>query len=111
MFESAVGLAGSLTSTNHARLYGLYPRKGTLAVGSDADIAIWDPDKEVTISQDIMHHDCDYTPYEGVRVRGWPETTLLRGRTIVRDGKLVGEKGYGAYLPRERSPAAIPPGN
>lgn len=96
----------ALTATNHARLYGLYPRKGTLAVGSDADVAIWDPEKEVTISQEIMHHDCDYTPYEGITVRGWPETTVLRGRTVVRDGKLVGEKGYGAYLSRDRPPAA-----
>jgi dihydropyrimidinase len=99
----------ALTATNHARLYGLYPRKGTLAVGSDADVAIWDPDREVTIRQENMHHGCDYTPYEGVRVRGWPETTVLRGRPVVRDGALVGEKGGGIYLARERSPAAVPP--
>lgn len=99
----------ALTATNHARLYGLYPRKGTLAVGADADITIWDPDKEVTITQELMHHGCDYTPYEGMTVRGWPETTVLRGRPIVRAGKLVGEKGYGTYLARERSTAATTP--
>lgn len=99
----------ALTATNHARLYGLYPRKGTLAVGSDADVVVWDPEKEVTISQDLMHHGCDYTPYEDMTVRGWPETTVLRGRPIVRDRTLVGEKGYGAYLSRDRSPAATTP--
>ena len=97
----------ALTSTNHAKTYGLYPRKGTLSVGSDADIAIWDPDKKVTISQDLMHHGADYTPYEGLKVTGWPETTLVRGRCIVRNGELCGKPGDGTYLPRNRSPYAF----
>ncbi|SDR58869.1 dihydropyrimidinase [Rhizobiales bacterium GAS113] len=101
----------ALTSTNHAKTYGLYPRKGTIAVGTDADIAIWDPTCEVTIAQDILHHGCDYTPYEGIRVTGWPETVLVRGKVVVRDRKLVGRKGAGGYLARDVSPLAAPSGH
>jgi dihydropyrimidinase len=93
----------ALSATNHAKTYGLYPRKGTIAIGSDADIAIWDPAREVTISQDILHHGPDYTPYEGLRVTGWPVTTLVRGEVVVADGKLVGRKGAGQHLARDRS--------
>ena len=59
----------ALTATNPARLFGLYPRKGTIAVGSDADLAIWDPEREVIITNDILHHNVDYTPYEGMKFR------------------------------------------
>ncbi|HEY8268439.1 MAG TPA: dihydropyrimidinase [Xanthobacteraceae bacterium] len=99
-----------LTSTNHAKTYGLYPRKGTIAVGSDADIALWDPERRVTISRAVLHDACDYTPYEGREVTGWPVLTMVRGRVVVRDGKLVGAKGFGAHLARERSPFAAPLG-
>jgi dihydropyrimidinase len=98
----------ALTSTNHAKAYGLSPRKGTIAVGADADIAIWDPTREVTISQDLMHHGCDYTPYEGLRVTGWPETTIVRGQVVVRGGKLEARKGAGQYLARGLSPLTRP---
>jgi dihydropyrimidinase len=98
----------ALTSTNHAKTYGLYPKKGTIAVGSDADIAIWDPKREVTISQGLMHGGCDYTPYEGIAVTGWPVSTMLRGKFVVRDGKLTGKAGDGAYVPREKSELARP---
>ena len=87
-----------LTATNPARLYGLLPRKGTIAVGADADIAIWDPDKKVTISHDMLHHNVDYTPYEGRIVTGWPETVLSRGDVIVRDGILQASAGRGKFL-------------
>jgi dihydropyrimidinase len=90
----------ALTATNHAKTYGLYPRKGTIAVGSDADIAIWDPEREMTITHEVLNDGCDYTPYEGVKVKGWPETVLLRGKVMVKDGALVGTMGAGAYLPR-----------
>jgi dihydropyrimidinase len=100
----------ALTATNHARTYGLYPKKGTIAVGSDADIAIWDPEKTVTISQSLMHSGCDYTPYEGLTVTGWPVSTMVRGQFVVRDGKLVGKAGSGQYVPREKSPLAVPTG-
>ncbi len=65
----------ALTSTNHAKLYGLYPRKGSIAPGFDADIVLWDPQRRVTVTQDLMQHGADYTPYEGIEVTGWPEMT------------------------------------
>jgi dihydropyrimidinase len=98
----------SLSATEHAKTYGLYPKKGTIAIGSDADIAIWDPERKVTIAQSLLHHGSDYTPYEGLTVTGWPVSTMVRGRFVVRDGKLVGGKGTGEYVPRERSPYAAP---
>jgi dihydropyrimidinase len=98
----------ALSSTNHAKMYGLHPKKGTIAVGADADIAIWDPDRKVTIRQDILHHGSDYTPYEGIEVTGWPVTTIVRGETIVRDGVLVGNRSTGRHVARDRSPYAVP---
>jgi dihydropyrimidinase len=98
----------ALTATNHAKTYGLYPKKGTIAVGADADIAIWDPKRQVTISQSLMHGGCDYTPYEGIAVTGWPVSTVVRGKFVVRDGKLTGKLGDGVYLPREKSELAKP---
>ncbi len=100
----------ALTATNHAKTYGLYPKKGTIAVGSDADIALWDPKRAVTIGQDVMHGGCDYTPYEGLKVTGWPLSTMVRGKFVVRDGELVGQRGGGAYVPRAKSPLAVPRG-
>ena len=93
----------ALTSTNHAKMYGLYPRKGTIAIGSDADIAIWDPHLSRTITHDVLHDGSDYTPYEGMEVNGWPVLTMVRGRIIMRDGTLQGRKGYGDYLTRTPS--------
>ncbi len=90
----------ALTSTNAARLFGLYPRKGTIAVGADADICIWDADRAVTISQDILHHDTDYTPYEGLEVTGWPAVTISRGRVVWDDGDIHCEPGWGQFIPR-----------
>ena len=99
----------ALTATNHAKTYGLYPRKGTIAIGSDADIAIWDGERRTTISQALMHHGTDYTPYDGMEVTGWPVSTMVRGKFVVRDGALVGSK-TGAYITREKSPLATPRG-
>jgi dihydropyrimidinase len=100
----------ALTATNHARTYGLYPRKGTIAVGSDADLAIWDPARAVTITQALMHNATDYTPYEGIKVTGWPVSTMVRGKFVVRDGKLVGTRGDGRYVRRDKSQLAAPAG-
>jgi dihydropyrimidinase len=100
----------ALTATNHAKMYGLHPKKGTIAVGADADIAIWDPDRKVTIRQEILHHGSDYTPYEGIEVTGWPVTTIVRGEIVVRDGALVGSRSAGQHVSRERSPYAAPAG-
>ena len=93
----------ALTSTNHAKTYGLYPRKGTIAVGADADIAIWDPDKRVVITHDLLRDGSDYTPYEGREVTGWPIITMVRGQVVVRHGELLGARGHGSYLSRNKS--------
>jgi dihydropyrimidinase len=100
----------ALTATNHAKLYGLYPKKGTIAVGSDADIAIWDPEREVTVTAAILHDNVGYTPYEGRHLHGWPVTVLSRGRVIVEDGALHAGRGSGAFLPCTLSEAAKPLG-
>ena len=100
----------ALTATNHARIYGLYPKKGTIAVGSDADIAIWDPQREVTVRAADIHDNVGYTPYEGMQLTGWPVTVLSRGRVVVDDGKLVAERGSGNFLPCALSDAAKPLG-
>ena len=76
---------------------------GALAIGSDADLALWDPAKTVTITNDLLAQGADYTPYEGLKVSGWPVHVMVRGKTIVDEGKLTGEKGFGAYVPRNRS--------
>jgi dihydropyrimidinase len=89
----------ALTSTNPAKLYGLHPRKGTIAIGADADLAIWDPQREVTIRNADLHHAVDYTPYEGVRVTGWPVTTLVRGKVVAHEGEVLAEAGHGQFLP------------
>lgn len=99
-----------LTATNAARLYGLHPRKGTIAVGADADLAIWDPEREVTVTYDMLHDTSGYTPYEGMRLTGWPVTVLSRGRVVVDDGELDAEPGSGVFLPCERSTSARPRG-
>ncbi len=88
----------ALTSTNPARMYGLYPRKGTIAIGSDADMVIWDDKREVTIRNADLHHAVDYTPYEGMTVTGWPAITLSRGETVWADGQFRGRPGHGEYL-------------
>ena len=100
----------AITATNPARIYGLYPRKGTIAVGADADIVIWDPDLEVTVTHDMLHDAMDYTPYEGRRIKGWPVTTLSRGE-VVWDGKEPrGRPGRGAFLPCDLPEPAKPLG-
>jgi dihydropyrimidinase len=100
----------ALTSTNHARMYGLYPRKGSIAVGFDADIVLWDPNRRETIRQEIMHHGSDYTPYEGMAVTGWPVMTILRGEIACEEGRIHAPPGNGRFLKRDRSPFAVPAG-
>ena len=98
----------NLTSTRHAQIYGLYPRKGTIAAGSDADIAIWDPERKVTV--EATHDRTGYTPYKGRVLTGWPVTVLSRGEVIVQDGKLAAARGRGRFLAREPSSALEPLG-
>ncbi|MFN3320429.1 MAG: dihydropyrimidinase [Allorhizobium sp.] len=92
----------AVTSTNHAKLYGMYPQKGTIAIGSDADIALWDPQERVTLTNEILQHGADYTPYEGLEVKGWPVRLLVRGQTIMERGTVM-EAGQGQYQSRKRS--------
>ena len=98
-----------ITAANHARAYGLYPKKGTIAVGSDADLVLWDPSVSRRITHAGLHDGSDYTPYEGLEVTGWPIHILLRGQSAIENGNLVSAKGAGAFLPRSgRSrPAAV----
>ncbi len=89
-----------LTSTSAAKLFGLFPRKGTIAVGSDADIVIFDPNEEMTISAATHHMNVDYSAYEGMKVKGVTKTVLSRGRVVIDDGKYVGKPGDGQFLKR-----------
>ena len=91
-----------LLATNPAKYFGLYPRKGTIAVGSDADIVIFDPEKKVTISAATQHSKTDYNLYEGTEVTGAPEIVLVRGKVIVEGGELVGQPGDGRFVKRAR---------
>jgi dihydropyrimidinase len=91
-----------LTSTMPAKLFGLFPRKGTLAVGSDADMVVFDPKIEVTLSKSLGLSRSDYTPYEGMRVRGATWLVLQRGRVIARESKVMGRPGSGEFLSRTR---------
>lgn len=86
--------------TNPAKIFGLYPKKGTISIGSDGDITIIDPEKEVTLTSEKLHSNVDYSAYEGFNVKGYPVFTILRGKVIAKDGEFVGEKGYGEYLKR-----------
>ncbi|HBF31097.1 dihydropyrimidinase [Rhizobium sp.] len=87
-----------LTALNPAKRFGLYPRKGTIAPGADADIVIWDAEKHVTLTNSLMQHTIDYTPYEGLDVTGWPVATIARGRIVMRNGKVTVQAGDGAFL-------------
>jgi len=100
----------AITATNPARIYGLNPRKGTIAVGSDADIAIWDPDKEVTVTHGMLHDAMDYTPYEGHKVTGWPVVTLSRGEVVWDGQEPRGAPGRGRFLPCDLPEPARPQG-
>lgn len=100
----------ALSSTNHARLYGLYPRKGAIAVGSDADLAIWDPERQVTVRWTDLHDNVGYSPYEGRQITGWPVTVISRGRVVVENGRLDAEQGSGQFLRCESPDASRPLG-
>src|SRR3954469_23398919 len=91
-----------LLATNPAKLFGLYPRKGTIAVGSDADIVVFDPEKRVTITAANQHSKVDYNLYEGTEVTGSPEVVLLRGNVLVEGDQLVAQPGIGQFVARAK---------
>ena len=91
-----------IVATAPAKMFGLYPRKGTIAPGSDADIVVFDPRVEREISAKTHHMNVDYSAYEGRKVRGLPETVLQRGQVLVQDGTFFGKPGQGRFLPRSR---------
>jgi dihydropyrimidinase len=89
-----------LTSTAAAKIFGLFPKKGTIAVGSDADIVVFDPNREQTISASTHHMRVDYSAYEGWMVKGVTEIVLSRGNVMVENGEFKGKAGEGRFLKR-----------
>jgi dihydropyrimidinase len=99
-----------LCCTNPAKIYGLHPKKGTIAIGSDADLAIWEPDRKVEVTDATTHDAAGYCPYAGMTLTGWPVTVISRGEVIVDGGQLLAERGRGRFLPRAAGAAAQPAG-
>ena len=97
----------ALTSTNPAKIFGLYPRKGALLPGADADLVIWDPDRVVTYGTAHAHHRTDYNLYEGWELKGMPEKVFLRGRLIVDGSQWLGKPGSGQFIPRTNPPEIL----
>jgi dihydropyrimidinase len=89
-----------LVSTTPAKLFGLYPRKGTIAAGSDADLVIFDPNRKHTISAKTHHMRVDYSMFEGIQVTGMPDVVLSRGRVVVEGDKFLGRPGGGEFIKR-----------
>jgi dihydropyrimidinase len=100
----------ALCCTNPAKIYGLHPSKGTIAIGADADLAIWDPERTVEITDATTHDATGYCPYAGMTLTGWPVTVISRGEVIVDGGELLALRGRGRFLPRAAGEAARPAG-
>ena len=100
----------NLTSTGPAKLYGMFPRKGSISIGADADLVIWNSDKKIKLSWEHLHDNVGYTPYEGMDIQGWPLMVLSRGRVVVDDGELKVERGSGEFIPREKPDSSNPAG-
>jgi dihydropyrimidinase len=97
-----------ITSANPARMFGLWPRKGTVAVGSDGDLVIWDPDKELTLAAKTLHMRVDYNPYEGRAMKGAPAVVISRGDVIVDHGEFKGRPGRGQFVKRQAGRPLVP---
>ena len=100
----------ALTSANAARIFGLYPRKGVIAVGSDADIALWDPGHRRTIDGARMQSLSGYSVYDGWQVQGWPRFVVRRGQLVLADGQIMARPGDGEWLRRNGTAGVLPPG-
>lgn len=92
-----------LVATNPARIMGLGPQKGDITVGADADLLVFDPGEKRTLSVENLHQQVDYTPFAGREVTGWPSLVMLRGKSLIEDGRLIVGKGYGNFIQREIS--------
>jgi dihydropyrimidinase len=90
-----------LTVTAPAQIFGLYPRKGVLRVGSDADVVVWDPTRQWIMDAATLHHTADWTPFAGMEIDGYPELVFLRGNLVARSGELLAIPGIGRYVPRQ----------
>jgi len=108
MYTEGVGNHGlslnrfvALVSTNPAKLFGMYPKKGAIQVGSDADILVFDPERKVTLHWEDLQTNCDWSPFEGWQLTGYPEVTISRGKVVAKDGKFVGEVGRGKFIARK----------
>ena len=99
-----------LTATRHAQIYGCYPQKGDIVVGADADLAVWDPERRLTVTADLVHDNVGYTPYAGRELKGWPVTVISRGEVIVENSTLAAARGRGRFIVRSRSDATVPLG-
>jgi dihydropyrimidinase len=91
-----------LTATNAAKIFGMYPRKGAIVEGADADLVVFDPNRKVTINSREMHSRADYDPFEGFEVTGWPTMTISRGVPIVTNRKVEAPAGRGEFIARAR---------
>jgi dihydropyrimidinase len=89
-----------IVSTAPAKIMGLYPQKGHIAPGSDADITIIDPERRCFVAHKMLHENVDFTPYEGMNIQGWPILTMVRGQIVAKDGEFLGKKGFGRFLRR-----------
>ncbi|MDE2647564.1 MAG: dihydropyrimidinase [Paracoccaceae bacterium] len=92
-----------LSSTNAARTYGLLPKKGSISIGADADLVIWDPNLKRRVTIDDQHDAMDYTPFEGMEVTGWPMSVIVRGSPVILDGNFVGSHAHGKFTPRGKT--------
>ena len=99
-----------LTATAPAQIYNL-TNKGSICIGADADIAIWDGEKEVTLGENDLHDNTGYNPFVGRKIKGWPETVLLRGNVVIQDGTLQTQAGSGKFITRNMGESMQPTGN
>ena len=98
----SINQMAALLTTNPAKMFGIYPQKGSLIPGTDADVVLFDPEKEVLLSDSMINMATDYTPYSGISVRGYPVQTIFKGKVIVQDGKFNGAPGAGRFLERAK---------